>query len=112
MLHFDHETVRDGRTFERPVNYAVLRIVPPNGITVDAGRRPYGIIDPRGGHGPGIGGFKDESQVGVALRAGHPVYFVVFFPRPEPDLLPPTDSLFTVAQARDSASFLGVPRFS
>ena len=47
-------------------------------------RRPYVIIDPRGGHGPGIGGFKDDSQVGVALRDGHPVYFVIFFREPEP----------------------------
>jgi pimeloyl-ACP methyl ester carboxylesterase len=53
-------------------------------VTVDATRRPYVIIDPRGGHGPGIGGFKDDSQVGVALREGHPVYFVIFFPNPEP----------------------------
>jgi hypothetical protein len=84
VLRFDHETVMDGRTLDRPVNYALLRIVPPSGVAVDARRRPYVIIDPRGGHGPGIGGFKDDSQVGVALRAGHPVYFVVFFPRPEP----------------------------
>ena len=42
------------------------------------------IIDPRAGHGPGIGGFKDDSQVGVALREGHPVYFVIFFREPEP----------------------------
>ncbi len=34
--------------------------------------------------GPGIGGFKDDSQVGVALAAGHPVYFVIFFRDPEP----------------------------
>jgi len=40
------------------------------------------IIDPRAGHGPDIGGFKDDSQVGVALRAGHPVYFVIFFREP------------------------------
>lgn len=85
VLHFGHETVMDGRTFERPVNYALLRIVAPEGIAApDPRRRPYVIIDPRGGHGPGIGGFKDDSQVGVALRAGHPVYFVVFFPQPEP----------------------------
>ena len=74
----------DGRSLERPVNYALLRIVPPKGVTVDAKRRPYVIIDPRGGHGPGIGGFKDDSQVGVALHEGHPVYFVIFFPSPEP----------------------------
>jgi hypothetical protein len=84
VLHFDYEMVMDGRSLERPVNYALLRIVPPQGVTVDAKRRPYVIIDPRGGHGPGIGGFKDDSQVGVALHEGHPVYFVIFFPNPEP----------------------------
>ena len=84
VLRFDYEMVLDGRTRERPVNYALLRIVPPKGVTVDAKRRPYVIIDPRGGHGPGIGGFKDDSQVGVALHEGHPVYFVSFFPSPEP----------------------------
>ena len=84
LLHFDYETVLDARSFERPVNYALLRIVPPEGVEVDPRRRPYIIIDPRAGHGPGIGGFKDDSQVGVALRAGHPVYFVVFYPDPVP----------------------------
>ena len=84
VLRFDYEIVMDGRSFKRPVNYALLRIVPPKGVTVDAKRRPYVIIDPRGGHGPGIGGFKDDSQVGVALHDGHPVYFVIFFPEPEP----------------------------
>ena len=84
LLHFDYEIVLDGRKFERPVNYALVRILPPKGVTVDAKRRPYVIIDPRAGHGPGIGGFKDDSQVGVALREGHPVYFVIFFREPEP----------------------------
>ena len=84
VLHFDYEVVLDARTFDRPVNYAMLRIVPPQGVTVDPKRRPYVIIDPRAGHGPGIGGFKDDSQVGVALREGHPVYFVMFYPQPEP----------------------------
>jgi pimeloyl-ACP methyl ester carboxylesterase len=83
-LHFDSELVVDARAFERPVNYALLRIRPPEGVTIDPKRRPYLIIDPRAGHGPGIGGFKDDSQVGVALRAGHPVYFVIFFRDPEP----------------------------
>jgi pimeloyl-ACP methyl ester carboxylesterase len=84
VLHFDYETVVDGRKLDRPVNYALVRIVPPDGVTVDPKRRPYVIIDPRAGHGPGIGGFKDDSQVGVALRDGHPVYFVIFFRDPEP----------------------------
>src|SRR5215467_2304859 len=84
VLHFDFETVVDGRHLARPVNYALVRIVPPEGVTVDPKRRPYVIIDPRAGHGPGIGGFKDDSQVGVAIRDGHPVYFVIFFRDPEP----------------------------
>jgi pimeloyl-ACP methyl ester carboxylesterase len=83
VLHFEYETVLDGRTLERPVNYALVRILPPTGVTVDPSKRPYVIIDPRAGHGPGIGGFKDDSQVGVALREGHPVYFVIFHPEPE-----------------------------
>ncbi len=84
VLHFEYEIVMDARRFERPVNYALVRIVPPDGVSVDPKRRPYIIIDPRAGHGPGIGGFKDDSQVGAALRDGHPVYFVIFFPDPEP----------------------------
>src|SRR5688572_884599 len=84
VLHFKYEMVLDGRSFERPVNYALVCIIPPEGVTVDPARRPYIIIDPRAGHGPGVGGFKDDSQVGVALRAGHPVYFVIFFQEPQP----------------------------
>lgn len=84
VLIYDYEVVMDGRDQPYPSNYMLLRIVPPEGVTVDDERRPYVIIDPRAGHGPGIGGFKTDSQVGVALREGHPVYFVAFRSRPEP----------------------------
>jgi pimeloyl-ACP methyl ester carboxylesterase len=84
LLAYEYEVISDGRAFERPVNYALLRIVPPKGVEIDDTLRPFIIIDPRAGHGPGIGGFKEDSEVGVALKAGHPVYFVVFFPEPEP----------------------------
>jgi pimeloyl-ACP methyl ester carboxylesterase len=84
VLAYDYEVLADARTFERPANYALVRIVPPEGIDIDDGLRPYVIVDPRAGHGPGIGGFKEDSEVGVALRAGHPVYFVIFYPDPEP----------------------------
>ena len=84
LLHYASETLADARTFERPCNYALLRIVPPDDVVVDDTLRPFIIIDPRAGHGPGIGGFKKDSEVGVALSAGHPVYFVVFFPDPVP----------------------------
>ncbi|MCK9909034.1 DUF3141 domain-containing protein [Microbacteriaceae bacterium K1510] len=84
LLHFPWEMIADARTFERPVNYALVRIIPPSGVEIDQNRRPFVIIDPRAGHGPGIGGFKQDSQVGMALKAGHPVYFLIFFPEPMP----------------------------
>jgi pimeloyl-ACP methyl ester carboxylesterase len=84
VLAYDYEVLSDGRTFERPVNHALVRIIPPRGVDVDDRLRPYIIIDPRAGHGPGIGGFKEDSEVGVALSAGHPVYFVIFYPEPQP----------------------------
>ncbi len=84
VLDFEYETIIDGRTLARPVNYSLLRILPPAGVTVDDEKRPFVVIDPRAGHGAGIGGMKPVSQVGVALQAGHPCYFVVFRPKPEP----------------------------
>ena len=84
MLDYDYTLVVDGRSLPRPVNYQLLRIQPPEGVVCVESKRPYMIIDPRAGHGAGIGGFKPDSQVGVALRAGHPVYFVVFRQHPEP----------------------------
>lgn len=84
VLVYDYKMILDGRTFDRAVNYALVHILPPEGIEVDANLRPYMLIDPRAGHGAGIGGFKSDSQVGVALSHGHPVYFVIFFQQPEP----------------------------
>jgi pimeloyl-ACP methyl ester carboxylesterase len=84
VLHFEYETLMDGRDLPRPVNYSLLRILPSEGVTINPRKRPYVIIDPRAGHGPGIGGFKADSEIGVALAKGHPVYFVSFFPTPEP----------------------------
>ena len=84
VLDYKYELISDARTYERPANYALVRIVPPRGVDVDDAKRPFVIVDPRAGHGPGIGGFKEESEVGVALAAGHPVYFVIFYPDPMP----------------------------
>lgn len=84
VLDYAYEEIVDGRELARPVNYQLLCIVPPEGVEVHGWKRPYMIIDPRAGHGAGIGGFKPDSQVGVALRGGHPVYFVAFRQHPEP----------------------------
>lgn len=82
VLEFEYEMLIDGRTLDRPCNYALLRILPDDDQPVDATKLPFVIVDPRAGHGPGIGGSKYDSQVGVAMRGGHAVYFVTFFPIP------------------------------
>ena len=84
VLKYKYEMIADARTYERPANHALVRIIPPKGVEVDDAKRPFVIVDPRAGHGPGIGGFKEDSEVGVALAAGHPVYFIIFFPDPMP----------------------------
>jgi pimeloyl-ACP methyl ester carboxylesterase len=83
VLTFRAEIVRDGRTLDRPVNYALVRIIPPAG-TIDPTKAPIIVVDPRAGHGPGIGGMKQDSEIGVALAAGHPCYFIGFLPKPMP----------------------------
>jgi len=84
VLIYDYELMLDGATLQRPCNYILLRILAPEGVEIDDSKRPFVIIDPRAGHGAGIGGFKPDSQVGVALKSGQPVYFVAFRPEPEP----------------------------
>jgi Protein of unknown function (DUF3141) len=84
VLDYEVDLVIDGRTLDRPVNYALVRVVPPPGIELDMARRPFVIVDPRAGHGPGIGGFKADSEIGVAFKAGHPCYFIGFLPDPMP----------------------------
>ena len=63
---------------------SLVRVVPPAGRQIDPTRRPFVVVDPRAGHGPGIGGFKADSEIGVAFKAGHPCYFVGFLPEPMP----------------------------
>src|SRR5215475_12477264 len=84
VLSYAAELIIDGRKLEQPVNYALVRIKPPSGVQIDLKRRPFVVVDPRAGHGPGIGGFKADSEIGVAMKAGHPCYFVGFMPEPMP----------------------------
>src|ERR1700704_1984213 len=82
VLDYEVELIVDGRTLPPPVNYPLVRIIPPRAIDLDPTRRPFVVVDPRAGHGPGIGGFKADSEIGEALKAGHPCYFVGFNPPP------------------------------
>jgi uncharacterized protein DUF3141 len=84
VLDYDVKLVVDGRSLARPVNYVLARIVPPEAVEIDPTRRPFVVVDPRAGHGPGIGGFKADSEIGVALKAGHSCYFIGFLPDPVP----------------------------
>ena len=84
VLNYQIEVVIDGRKLDRPVNYGLVKVIPPEGVEVDPTKRPFVVVDPRAGHGPGIGGFKADSEIGVAFKAGHPCYFVGFSPDPMP----------------------------
>ena len=88
LLNFDYEILVDARQFERPVNYALAAIRKYGDKCIDdcldPAKPPVVIVDPRAGHGPGIGGFKRDSEVGIAMHEGHPVYFVLFYPDPAP----------------------------
>jgi len=99
VLTFRYEMILDGRQFRQPVNYALVRIVDRrleeqerkvkndqrSGIRAKVlPKRPIIIIDPRAGHGPGIGGSKRDSEIGMALTNGHPVYFILFYTEPMP----------------------------
>jgi pimeloyl-ACP methyl ester carboxylesterase/tellurite resistance protein len=100
VLVFNYEMILNGRHFPRPVNYALVRIVdrrwkkekaPVEGERrhqaikhPELPKRPIVIIDPRAGHGPGIGGSSRDSEIGMALDSGFTVYFILFFTEPFP----------------------------
>ena len=84
VLRYETELLLDGHKLERPVNYGLTRVLPPEGVEIDPLKRPFIVFDPRAGNAPGIGGFKADSELGVAMRAGHPCYFVGFLPWPLP----------------------------
>ncbi len=84
VLKFECELIMDGRELKRPVNYVLVRVKPPAGMAIVERKRPFVVVDPRAGHGPGIGGFKADSEIGVAFKAGHPCYFIGFLPIPVP----------------------------
>lgn len=101
VLTFDYEIILDGKDLDTPVNFALAQIVdrrspekapatdglekrhnPVEAKRIDPKKRPIVIIDPRAGHGPGIGGSKRDSEIGMALNEGHPVYFILFSAMP------------------------------
>ncbi|MFZ1037459.1 MAG: DUF3141 domain-containing protein, partial [Smithella sp.] len=99
VLAFNYELILNAKAFKHPSNYALVRISERRSkdLPLDNGKhrqkigkrpikpkRPIVIIDPRAGHGPGIGGSKRDSEIGMALDYGHPVYFILFYTDPIP----------------------------
>jgi len=84
VLEFEFEHILDGKNLPRPTNYQLVRIIPPPGTRIDPARPPFVVVDPRAGHGPGIGGMKHDSEIGAAFAAGHPCYFIGFLREPVP----------------------------
>ena len=101
VLTFSHDILLDGREMDPPTNFYLARIrdrrapsqTRPSELkekrrpliatsTRKASTRPIIIIDPRAGHGPGIGGAKRDSEIGMALDQGYPVYVILFTTRP------------------------------
>jgi pimeloyl-ACP methyl ester carboxylesterase len=82
VLIYESELIMRGDELPRPVNYSLVRVIPPDGVEIDDRKRPVFVIDPRAGQGPGIGGLKHTSEIGEAFRAGHPVYFAGFTASP------------------------------
>lgn len=78
LLKFDYEVLINGRDLPDPCNYSLLEIKPLPGQVINEKLQPIVVVDPRGGHGAGIGGFKEDSEIGESLRAGHPTYFISF----------------------------------
>jgi len=77
------ELIIDGRKLDEPVNTRWCGSFRRRASN-RSDRRPFIVVDPRAGHGPGIGGFKADSEIGVAMKAGHPCYFIGFLPEPMP----------------------------
>lgn len=97
VLAFSYDILLDGRELTPPTNYYLARIRDRRSFSSASHhqsgterrstsqiaapaveRRPVIIIDPRAGHGPGIGGAKRDSEIGMALDQGYPVYVILF----------------------------------
>src|SRR3954468_816790 len=52
VLDYGVELIIDGRTLSRPVNYVLVRVIPPEGVELNPKLRPFVVFDPRAGHGP------------------------------------------------------------
>jgi Protein of unknown function (DUF3141) len=52
----------------------LARILPPDDAAIDLQKPPIVVVDPRAGHGPGIGGMKPESEIWRRRVTGGTIY--------------------------------------
>ena len=67
VLTYKYEMIADARTTSGRRTTRWCASFRRRASTSTTRKRPFVIVDPRAGHGPGIGGFKEDSEVGVAL---------------------------------------------
>src|SRR4029453_314417 len=46
VLDYEVELLVDGRTLDRPVNYALVRVIPPAGVEIGPKGRPFCAVAP------------------------------------------------------------------
>ncbi|MGM0609206.1 MAG: DUF3141 domain-containing protein [Candidatus Muiribacteriota bacterium] len=101
FIAFSYKRILDGRNFIKPVNYALIQIIDDRykynssdsgkekstladikSNSINHSKMPIVIFSARSGGAPGLESSQNDSQVGIALKNGHPVYYVVYEPEP------------------------------
>ncbi len=79
---FEFELVRDGRSLPHPVNYMLVRIVPPADKAIDPAKPPFIVVDPAPGTARASAACARTARLAWHLPAAHACYFVGFLPEP------------------------------
>ena len=82
VLRFRFELVMDGRDLPRPVNYGLVRIVPPAGTADRPAKAAIHRLRPARRTWPRHRRHEARQRDRRRARAGHPCYFVGFLPDP------------------------------
>ena len=75
VLIYDSELVMRGDELPHPVNYSLLRVIPPEGVEIDDRKRPILVIDPRAGQEPGLAASSIRARSARRSRPGTPSTF-------------------------------------
>ena len=79
VLKFEAQLVVDGRKLPRPVNYVLARIILLAAWRWTRGSARSSSSTRVPGTGRGSAASRPRSEIGVALKAGHPCYFIALY---------------------------------